>query len=156
MAGGFRSLTYSHNIQAHAELCRYEASGGICNDDRCNGQHFRDMGLSGACDRIPPVEARYLPLSDLLSLFSLEGRWLTLYRADEIDEMILVQLGSVNEGTNEEEKAEYTKGLERTLQELRARRIKDFTTVASAIIAYRSAFLEDASRVLILEAGDHT
>ena len=45
---GYRSLTYSHKINADKPICRYEASGGVCNDGACEGQHFRDLGLSGA------------------------------------------------------------------------------------------------------------
>ncbi|KAK2748894.1 hypothetical protein FQN57_007177 [Myotisia sp. PD_48] len=44
--GGFRSLTYSHNIDPHKPLCDFEMSGGTCNDRSCHYQHFRDMDLS--------------------------------------------------------------------------------------------------------------
>ncbi|KMU74890.1 conserved hypothetical protein, variant [Coccidioides immitis RMSCC 3703] len=44
--GGFRSLTYSHNIDHNRPLCEFEVSGGICNDQSCQNQHFRDMILS--------------------------------------------------------------------------------------------------------------
>jgi hypothetical protein len=46
--GGFKSITYSNNIKDDKELCRYELAGGVCNDDSCEFQHFRDMGLAGA------------------------------------------------------------------------------------------------------------
>ena len=45
--GGFRSLTYSHRINPHKQLCRWELAGGICNDTSCEDQHFRDMSLTG-------------------------------------------------------------------------------------------------------------
>ncbi|KAL5359389.1 hypothetical protein BJX96DRAFT_57114 [Aspergillus floccosus] len=45
---GYRSLTYSHNIDAMKYLCPYESAGGVCNDKSCEFQHFRDMTLSGA------------------------------------------------------------------------------------------------------------
>ncbi|OAX83480.1 hypothetical protein ACJ72_02150 [Emergomyces africanus] len=44
--GGYRSLTYSHNIDPHNSICPYEAAGGYCNDHLCEYQHFRDMTLS--------------------------------------------------------------------------------------------------------------
>ncbi|KAL1958710.1 hypothetical protein VTO42DRAFT_4053 [Malbranchea cinnamomea] len=44
--GGFRSLTYSHNINPHSPLCAYEVSGGVCNDRSCQYQHLRDMSLT--------------------------------------------------------------------------------------------------------------
>ncbi|ORY04190.1 hypothetical protein BCR34DRAFT_491769 [Clohesyomyces aquaticus] len=47
VAGGFLSMTYSHQIDMDKPLCQYEAVGGICNDPDCDGQHFRDMGLTG-------------------------------------------------------------------------------------------------------------
>ncbi|KAF2202331.1 hypothetical protein GQ43DRAFT_314342 [Delitschia confertaspora ATCC 74209] len=47
VAGGFSSMTYSHQIDADRPLCSFEASGGICNDPRCEGQHFKDLAISG-------------------------------------------------------------------------------------------------------------
>ncbi|KAG9661961.1 hypothetical protein KCU95_g18060, partial [Aureobasidium melanogenum] len=44
--GGYRSLTYSHQIDPNKELCRYEVASGVCNDSSCEYQHFRDMGVS--------------------------------------------------------------------------------------------------------------
>ena len=44
---GFRSLTYSHTINPDIPLCRYELDG-VCNDDSCQSQHLRSIGLSGA------------------------------------------------------------------------------------------------------------
>ncbi|KAK2738476.1 hypothetical protein FQN55_000530 [Onygenales sp. PD_40] len=44
--GGYRSLTYSHNIDPKKYICAYEAAGGACNDHSCEFQHFRDMSLS--------------------------------------------------------------------------------------------------------------
>lgn len=45
--GGFRSRTFSHQIDPNNELCRFELDGGICNDLKCSYQHFRDMEPSG-------------------------------------------------------------------------------------------------------------
>lgn len=44
---GYRSLTYSHNIDALKPLCPYDI-GGRCNDPACDNQHFKSMHLSGA------------------------------------------------------------------------------------------------------------
>jgi hypothetical protein len=46
--GGYKSLTYSHNIDPFKEFCRFELAGGVCNDAQCPSQHFRDVGLAGA------------------------------------------------------------------------------------------------------------
>ncbi|RDW72484.1 uncharacterized protein DSM5745_07656 [Aspergillus mulundensis] len=54
VAGGYRSLTYSHNIDPLKHFCPYETSGGVCNDRSCEFQHFRDMALSGASMSEPP------------------------------------------------------------------------------------------------------
>ncbi|KAH0538190.1 hypothetical protein FGG08_005206 [Glutinoglossum americanum] len=110
--GGFRSLTYSHNIDPNKPLCMFETSG-VCNDTGCQDQHFRDMKLN--------------------------------------DDMVLVHLGSVNEGHDAEEKAQYTEGLKQIIQNMRNQKVKDFSTVASQITGYRSRFLKDESRVLILD-----
>ncbi|KAL1971004.1 hypothetical protein VTN77DRAFT_2838 [Rasamsonia byssochlamydoides] len=44
--GGYRSLTYSHNIDPMKSLCPYEAAGGVCNDNTCEFQHWRQMVLT--------------------------------------------------------------------------------------------------------------
>ncbi|KAF7957817.1 hypothetical protein EAE96_003387 [Botrytis aclada] len=45
ITGGLKSITYTNKIDAKKELCRYELMGGICNDNTCEFQHFREMGL---------------------------------------------------------------------------------------------------------------
>ena len=52
VSSGFRSLTYSHTINPDSPLCRYDLDG-VCNDDSCQSQHLRSVGLSGAL-----IEAR--------------------------------------------------------------------------------------------------
>ncbi|KAL8945076.1 MAG: hypothetical protein Q9216_000060 [Gyalolechia sp. 2 TL-2023] len=47
VGNGYRSLTYSHNIDALKPLCPFEI-GGKCNDPACDNQHFKSMNLSGA------------------------------------------------------------------------------------------------------------
>ncbi|KAJ5562697.1 hypothetical protein N7535_002858 [Penicillium sp. DV-2018c] len=43
---GYRSLTYSHNIDSMKYLCPYDLNGGVCNDKTCEFQHLRDITLS--------------------------------------------------------------------------------------------------------------
>ncbi|KAL8954170.1 MAG: hypothetical protein Q9222_000054 [Ikaeria aurantiellina] len=45
VGSGYRSLTYSHNIDARKPICPYEI-GGRCNDALCEDQHFKSMNLS--------------------------------------------------------------------------------------------------------------
>lgn len=45
---GFRSLTYSNNIDPKIPLCPTELSGGTCQDATCEEQHFRHLGLTGS------------------------------------------------------------------------------------------------------------
>jgi hypothetical protein len=47
--GGFLSLTFSHQIDPEKPLCPFESAGGSCNDPECPNQHFRGMGITGAC-----------------------------------------------------------------------------------------------------------
>ncbi|KAJ5619351.1 hypothetical protein N7510_003335 [Penicillium lagena] len=110
VSNGYRSLTYSHDIDPMKYLCPYEASGGVCNDRSCEFQHFRDMTLS--------------------------------------DDKILIQMGAAREGNTEEEKETYLAGLKEIINEMRRDKVKDFTTVAAEIAAYRRRFLQDPSRVL--------
>ena len=44
---GFRSLTYSNNIDPKVPLCPTELTGGVCENPHCEEQHFRHLGLSG-------------------------------------------------------------------------------------------------------------
>ncbi|EPS34834.1 hypothetical protein PDE_09798 [Penicillium oxalicum 114-2] len=46
VSDGYRSLTYSNDINPMKYLCKYEFAGGVCNDRSCQFQHFRDMSLS--------------------------------------------------------------------------------------------------------------
>ncbi|GAO50358.1 hypothetical protein SAICODRAFT_30555 [Saitoella complicata NRRL Y-17804] len=41
----YRSATYSHKIDPKIRMCLYETSGGTCNDDTCESQHFRDTNM---------------------------------------------------------------------------------------------------------------
>jgi Putative zinc-finger domain len=45
--GGYRSLTYSNNIDPSVPLCATELAGGVCENAKCGEQHFRHLGLSG-------------------------------------------------------------------------------------------------------------
>lgn len=45
--GGYRSLTYSHQIDPQGLLCPNEAQGNKCKDSRCEGMHWADFGISG-------------------------------------------------------------------------------------------------------------
>ncbi|KAJ5948810.1 hypothetical protein N7454_002117 [Penicillium verhagenii] len=118
VSDGYRSLTYSHDIDSMSYFCPYELAGGICNDRSCQFQHFRDMTLS-----------------------------VTLTSADD---KILIEMGSVREGKTEEEKETYLAGLKEIINELRRDKVKDFSTVAAEIAAYRRRFLKDPTRVLSL------
>ncbi|KAJ5735586.1 uncharacterized protein N7483_000711 [Penicillium malachiteum] len=109
---GYRSLTYSHDIDSMKSFCQYELAGGVCNDRFCGFQHFRDITLS--------------------------------------DDKVLIEMGSVREGQTEEEKETYLAGLKEIINEMRRDKVKDFSTVASEIVAYRRRFLQDPSRVLPL------
>ncbi|KAJ5785853.1 uncharacterized protein N7503_011065 [Penicillium pulvis] len=112
VSDGYRSLTYSHDIDSMNYFCPYELAGGVCNDRSCQFQHFRDMTLS--------------------------------------DDKILIEMGSVREGETEEEKEKYLAGLKEIINEMRRDKVKDFSTVAAEIAAYRRRFLQDPSRVLSL------
>jgi len=46
---GYRSLTYSNQIDASRPLCSTELEGKLCTDVKCEEQHFGALGLSGAC-----------------------------------------------------------------------------------------------------------
>ncbi|KAJ5689506.1 hypothetical protein N7462_003898 [Penicillium macrosclerotiorum] len=91
VSDGYRSLTFSHDIDSMKYFCPYELAGGI-----------------------------------------------------------LIQMGAVREGQTEEEKETYLAGLKEIINEMRRDKVKDFSTVAAEIAAYRRRFLQDPSRVLPL------
>ncbi|KAF1988708.1 hypothetical protein K402DRAFT_327988, partial [Aulographum hederae CBS 113979] len=43
--GGYRSLTYSHNIDPMKPICRTELEGKMCEAPGCEFQHFNQMAL---------------------------------------------------------------------------------------------------------------
>ncbi|TPX71389.1 hypothetical protein SpCBS45565_g01178 [Spizellomyces sp. 'palustris'] len=41
-----KSLTWSNKVDPFQNLCRFELEGGKCFDEKCKGQHFRDITMS--------------------------------------------------------------------------------------------------------------
>lgn len=66
------------------------------------------------------------------------------------DDEILVELASVVEGSTEEERNNYNRGLRQAIAAMREQGIKDFETVVAGIASYRRRFLGDETRVLRL------
>ncbi|OBT65429.1 hypothetical protein VE03_06045 [Pseudogymnoascus sp. 23342-1-I1] len=121
--GGYKSLTYSNNIDDSKELCRFELAGGVCNDVSCEFQHFRDIVLPGAWVDVSTVQ----------------------------DELILVSLGD-SSGYKEEDRTRFIKGLKEVLQDLRISKIRDFQVIAAKICLFRQSMFEDSSKVLLLDS----
>jgi hypothetical protein len=84
------------------------------------------------------------------AISSFPVRSLTTVLLTFTDDKILIQMGSVREGQTDEEKATYLAGLKEIINEMRRDKVKEFSTVASEIAAYRRRFLQDPSRVLPL------
>ncbi|KAI5795950.1 hypothetical protein FPQ18DRAFT_144791 [Pyronema domesticum] len=40
---GYRSLRYSSRLDENKMMCRWELSSGVCNDNTCRDQHFREI-----------------------------------------------------------------------------------------------------------------
>ncbi|KAI1378944.1 hypothetical protein F4677DRAFT_410119 [Hypoxylon crocopeplum] len=68
------------------------------------------------------------------------------------DAEIITQLGSADMFTGET-RNRFIDGLKRVLNELKANRVKDFDRITKAIVKHRQEFLEDKSKVLLLDAG---
>ncbi|KAH8787177.1 hypothetical protein BGZ57DRAFT_755743 [Hyaloscypha finlandica] len=66
------------------------------------------------------------------------------------DDAVLTALGSPDEFTGEQ-REKFCEGLRQVLMDLRVRKIRDFDIIASEIVAHRSKFLRDKSKVLALE-----
>lgn len=66
------------------------------------------------------------------------------------DDAVLTALGSPEE-FSAEQRDRFCQGLRGVLTDLRARKIKDFDVIAAEIVAHRSKFLGDNSKILNLE-----
>lgn len=92
----------------------------------------------------------HLPRRFFLLLFFYPVRMLTTVLLTSTDDKILIEMGAVREGQTEEEKETYLAGLKEIINEMRRDKVKEFSTVAAEIAAYRRRFLQDPSRVLPL------
>ncbi|KAG0650115.1 RNA elimination defective 1 [Hyphodiscus hymeniophilus] len=122
--GGLKSMTFSHQIKPNTEFCRYELAGGVCNDNTCDLQHFRDIALPGASSKPAYLSSH--------------------------DDAILTTLGNPAEFPAHQQQ-KFREGLKNLLIELRKRNVRDFDTIALEVLAHRSNFLNDPSKVLMLE-----
>ena len=59
-------------------------------------------------------------------------------------------MGNQREGESPEEKERFLEGLKEMINTMQRDQVKDFSTVASEIAAYRRRFLSDPSRILPL------
>ena len=66
------------------------------------------------------------------------------------DDAILTALGSPDEFTGEQ-RDQFCDGLKGVLLDLRLRKVRDFDVIASEIVAHRSKFLGDKTKILPLE-----
>jgi hypothetical protein len=128
-------MTFSHLIDPVKPLCRFESVGGTCNDDSCEGQHFRDMNISGAYRNHP--------------ILTLPGTQTD--RQSDPGEKLLVQLGTANPGKTPEERQKWNDGLRQVLKGLRTNNIKDPNGIAAEIAKYRRDYFNDETRVLNLD-----
>jgi Putative zinc-finger domain len=51
VSSGYKSLTWSNNIDPRRPFCPTELAGQACEDPTCEEQHFRQVALTGACNR---------------------------------------------------------------------------------------------------------
>jgi Putative zinc-finger domain len=51
VSSGYKSLTFSNNIDPRRPFCPTELAGQACEDPTCEEQHFRQVALTGACNR---------------------------------------------------------------------------------------------------------
>jgi Putative zinc-finger domain len=50
VSSGYKSLTFSNNIDPRRPFCPTELAGQACEDPTCEEQHFRQVALTGACN----------------------------------------------------------------------------------------------------------
>lgn len=66
------------------------------------------------------------------------------------DETVLLQMGAVPPDLKAQEAQAYRDGLRQVIQNIRERKVKDCSAVASEIAAYRTKFLGDEHKILPL------
>jgi hypothetical protein len=67
-----------------------------------------------------------------------------------VEDTILSTLGSPEEFPADQQH-KFREGLRQVLTGLRSRKVRDFDTIAAEVVAHRSKFLGDPSKVLMLE-----
>lgn len=76
------------------------------------------------------------------------GCRLTLGLLRSTDDVVLLQMGTMNPGRTDEEKKEWTNGLRLVIKSLREKGAQDAEAVAKEIADYRRRFLGDPAMVL--------
>lgn len=66
------------------------------------------------------------------------------------DDTILSTLGTPEEFPADLQQ-KFREGLRQVLTDLRSRKVRDFDTIAAEVVAHRSRFLGDPSKILMLE-----
>ena len=136
VAGGYQSLTYSHQIKDEKPLCPIETQGETCNDNDCDSQHFRSMGITGIVVLVNPVRSP----------------WNTDNLANPIDNVLLQQMGTEHVPVRSQaDREKWNNGLQMVIRDLKRAYVKDAATIAARIAEYRRAFVEDPTKVVYLD-----
>lgn len=105
-------------------LCRYELSGGVCNDANCKYQHFKTIILSGS--------------SPFLS-----KRLLTREDQDIIKDMMNTVIGEIPSS----QQNEFREDLRGLLKEVGEQSGGDFQSLALTLVQLRNSRLERFSHI---------
>lgn len=144
VTGGLKSLTYSNRIDPKREMCPDEWEGNDCpRGDACQFQHFQNIIAPGeflsneglANSRLSNAGHAPQRLTDTRSL---------------PDNEIILELGS-SEDLNGDQKKSFNNGLREIVASFQKAKVRDFRTIAQAIVEFRRTFFGDSSKVLPLE-----
>jgi hypothetical protein len=159
--GGFKSLTFSNQIDPINALCPSETAGRQCKDTTCPYQHFDKMALSGQYQPTavpaPPCLFR-LPVMIALSESFVIRLWKLTHQTNLVDMRLLQHLGTdCCPAKDAEEEKQWRDGLTALIKKLRAGNsdeAKDANKIAARIAEYRREFMGDPTKILHLNKPD--
>jgi Putative zinc-finger domain len=144
VTSGYKSLTFSNTIDPRKPFCPTELAGKTCDDPSCEEQHFRQVALTGACEKTVSIPSRYkLAVFPVVCSLPSQIRWVLIIVV--VDDKILAQMSTANNLKTKAEHERWVAGLRQVIADLRSKGVKDFHMVASALAAYRRRFSEELS-----------
>lgn len=131
-------------------LCRYESAGGICNDDRCKGSHFKEWPLVDWTDDDDiegkgAVDTSRKPRKTNLLVYREGGKNIMLTYLGTL----VHQMRQYTEGDNRDQREQYQEDLEYFLTKTQQMGTYPDIDIAKSIMEYRTKYwVRDPTRIV--------